>query len=80
MGLAAELAKPFRLNAEESSIVGLFKANTPSVVYITNLAVRRDQFTLDVQKVPQVSVHPRTTAGLRLAVAPGGVSGWRTLP
>jgi len=52
--VATELAKPFRLTSEESSIVGLFKANTPSVVYITNLAVRRDQFTLDIQRVPQV--------------------------
>jgi len=53
VGVATELAKPFRLTSEESSIVGLFKANTPSVVYITNLAVRRDQFTLDIQRVPQ---------------------------
>jgi len=48
-------AAPFRLNSEESTTVSLFKRNTPSVVYITNLAVQRDQFTLDVLEVPQGS-------------------------
>lgn len=33
----------------------LFQENTPSVVYITNLAVRQDAFTLDVLEVPQGS-------------------------
>jgi len=43
----------FRLTPTESGTVNLFKRNTPSVVYVTNLAVRRDQFTLDVINYPQ---------------------------
>eukprot|EP00238_Polyblepharides_amylifera_P014184 CAMPEP_0196581168 /NCGR_PEP_ID=MMETSP1081-20130531/32746_1 /TAXON_ID=36882 /ORGANISM="Pyramimonas amylifera, Strain CCMP720" /LENGTH=449 /DNA_ID=CAMNT_0041901289 /DNA_START=109 /DNA_END=1458 /DNA_ORIENTATION=+ len=48
-------APPFRLSGEEGTIVKLFNANTPSVVYINNLALRRDDFTLDVLSVPQGS-------------------------
>ncbi|BBN16937.1 protease Do-like 1, chloroplastic [Marchantia polymorpha subsp. ruderalis] len=48
-------APPRKLQREELATVQLFKDNTPSVVYITNLAVRRDVFTLDVMAVPQGS-------------------------
>eukprot|EP00271_Cylindrocystis_brebissonii_P011602 TRINITY_DN29472_c0_g1_i1.p1 TRINITY_DN29472_c0_g1~~TRINITY_DN29472_c0_g1_i1.p1 ORF type:complete len:600 (-),score=92.39 TRINITY_DN29472_c0_g1_i1:580-2268(-) len=48
-------APPRKLQADEEAVVQLFRDNTPSVVYITNLAVRRDVFTLDVMAVPQGS-------------------------
>lgn len=44
-----------KLQADELATVRLFQENTPSVVYITNLAVRQDAFTLDVLEVPQGS-------------------------
>lgn len=44
-----------KLQSEELATVQLFQENTPSVVYITNLASRRDAFTLDVLEVPQGS-------------------------
>lgn len=46
-------AAPRQLMGDELATVQLFKENTPSVVYITNLAVRRDVFTLDVLEEPQ---------------------------
>ncbi|RLM99507.1 hypothetical protein C2845_PM06G02660 [Panicum miliaceum] len=49
------VATPRKLQADELATVRLFKENTPSVVYITNLAVRQDAFTLDVLEVPQGS-------------------------
>ncbi|KAK9914941.1 hypothetical protein WJX75_002591 [Coccomyxa subellipsoidea] len=45
-------ARP-RLTQDEQLTVDLFKRNTPSVVFITNLAVRRDAFTLDMMEIPQ---------------------------
>ncbi|CAL8468546.1 g8086 [Coccomyxa elongata] len=42
-----------KLTADEQLTVNLFKRNTPSVVFITNLAVRRDAFTLDMMEIPQ---------------------------
>ncbi|KAI5012043.1 hypothetical protein ZWY2020_024177 [Hordeum vulgare] len=44
-----------KLQADELATVRLFKDNTPSIVYITNLAVMQDAFTLDVLEVPQGS-------------------------
>lgn len=44
-----------KLQTDELTTVNLFRDNTPSVVYITNLAVRQDAFTLDVLQVPQGS-------------------------
>lgn len=44
-----------KLQTDELTTVNLFRENTPSVVYITNLAVRQDAFTLDVLEVPQGS-------------------------
>jgi S1-C subfamily serine protease len=42
------------LAADESSTIELFRQASPSVVYITNLALRRDPFFgFDVQEVPQ---------------------------
>uniref|UniRef100_A0A1J3EVL1 Protease Do-like 1, chloroplastic n=2 Tax=Noccaea caerulescens TaxID=107243 RepID=A0A1J3EVL1_NOCCA len=46
---------PKKLQTDELATVRLFQENTPSVVYITNLAVRQDAFTLDVLEVPQGS-------------------------
>ncbi|KAA8530241.1 hypothetical protein F0562_004950 [Nyssa sinensis] len=46
---------PRKLQSDELATVRLFQDNTPSVVYITNLAVRQDAFTLDVLEVPQGS-------------------------
>eukprot|EP00270_Netrium_digitus_P009637 TRINITY_DN2939_c0_g1_i1.p1 TRINITY_DN2939_c0_g1~~TRINITY_DN2939_c0_g1_i1.p1 ORF type:complete len:550 (+),score=101.32 TRINITY_DN2939_c0_g1_i1:63-1652(+) len=44
-----------KLQPDELATIQLFKESTPAVVYITNLAVRRDVFTLDVMEVPQGS-------------------------
>ncbi|XP_078151319.1 degP protease 1 [Carex rostrata] len=44
-----------KLQSDELATVKLFQVNTPSVVYITNLAARQDLFTLDVLEVPQGS-------------------------
>ncbi|KAI3474887.1 hypothetical protein Pfo_030198, partial [Paulownia fortunei] len=46
---------PRKLQPDELATVRLFQENTPSVVYITNLASRQDAFTLDVLEVPQGS-------------------------
>lgn len=44
-----------KLQPDELATVRLFQENTPSVVYITNLATKQDAFTLDVFEVPQGS-------------------------
>ncbi|XP_061363196.1 protease Do-like 1, chloroplastic [Gastrolobium bilobum] len=49
------VATPRKLQSDELATVRLFQENTPSVVYITNLAVKQDAFTLDVLEVPQGS-------------------------
>ena len=41
------------LSDEEKTTIAIFKGASPSVVYITTLAVRREQFGFDVQDVPQ---------------------------
>ncbi|CAM8995384.1 unnamed protein product [Rhodiola kirilowii] len=46
---------PRKLQTDERATVRLFQENTPSVVYITNLAAKQDMFTLDVLEVPQGS-------------------------
>ncbi|CAK7328059.1 unnamed protein product [Dovyalis caffra] len=46
---------PRKLQSDELATVRLFQENTPSVVYITNLAARQDAFTLDLLEVPQGS-------------------------
>ncbi|KAH9613343.1 hypothetical protein KSS87_022399 [Heliosperma pusillum] len=46
---------PRKLQTDELATVRLFQENTPSVVYITNLATKQDMFTLDVFEVPQGS-------------------------
>ncbi|KAL9264564.1 Protease Do-like 1, chloroplastic-like protein [Drosera capensis] len=46
---------PRKLQNDELATVRLFQENTPSVVYITNLAEKQDVFTLDVLEVPQGS-------------------------
>lgn len=49
------VTKPRKLQSDELATVKLFQENTPSVVYITNLATKQDAFTLDVFEVPQGS-------------------------
>ncbi|CAJ2665407.1 unnamed protein product [Trifolium pratense] len=49
------VTSPRKLQSDELATVRLFQENTPSVVYITNLAVKQDVFTLDVLEVPQGS-------------------------
>jgi hypothetical protein len=44
-----------RYSAEEQATINLFQKNTPSVVYITNLAQRRDVFTLNITEVGSVT-------------------------
>ncbi|KAI5665529.1 hypothetical protein M9H77_15382 [Catharanthus roseus] len=46
---------PRKLQSDELATVRLFQENTPSVVYITNLAAKQDAFTLDIFEVPQGS-------------------------
>jgi S1-C subfamily serine protease len=41
------------LTGEEKATVELFEQASPSVVYVTNLAVRRALFSMDVSEVPQ---------------------------
>lgn len=41
------------LQAEEITNIALFEKLSPSVVNVTNLAVRRDRFTMDVTTIPQ---------------------------
>jgi S1-C subfamily serine protease len=41
------------LDGEEKGTIDLFKAVSPSVVHVTNLAVHRDRYTLNVQEVPR---------------------------
>jgi S1-C subfamily serine protease len=41
------------LSDVEQSTINLFKNASPSVVYITTLAVRRDSLTLNLQKIPE---------------------------
>ncbi|KAL0377427.1 UNVERIFIED_CONTAM: Protease Do-like 1, chloroplastic [Sesamum radiatum] len=46
---------PKKLQPDELATVRLFQENTPSVVYVTNIASRQDAFTLDLLEVPQGS-------------------------
>ena len=46
-------AQAAQLTASESSTIRLFQRNTSSVVYITNLAFRRDAFTMNTFEIPQ---------------------------
>lgn len=41
------------LAEDERSTIALFKEASPSVVYVTSLAVRRDRFSLNVQEIPR---------------------------
>src|SRR5437773_1464379 len=41
------------LAADEKATIDLFKQASPSVVYITTLAVQRDRFTLDLHEIPR---------------------------
>lgn len=42
-----------RLTSDENLTVDLFKKATPSVVNVTNLALRRDAFTMNMLEFPQ---------------------------
>jgi S1-C subfamily serine protease len=54
---AAAAARPVTprgdLAGDEKATVELFEQSAPAVVYITNLAVRRDAFSFDVMQIPQ---------------------------
>ncbi|KAI8111999.1 hypothetical protein M9435_004494 [Picochlorum sp. BPE23] len=41
------------LTSDENAVIRLFKATNQSVVYITNLAFRRDAFTMNTLEIPQ---------------------------
>ena len=41
------------LTAEERSVTSLFEEASPSVVYITSIALRRDFFRLNVMEIPR---------------------------
>jgi S1-C subfamily serine protease len=41
------------LSADELTTISLFEKLSPSVVYVTNLGVRRDRFSMDVTSIPQ---------------------------
>jgi S1-C subfamily serine protease len=41
------------LTSDENAVIRLFKATSQSVVYITNLAFRRDAFTMNTLEIPQ---------------------------
>ena len=47
------IAARAELDADEKKTVELFRAASPSVVYITNLGVRRDIFGMNVMEIPQ---------------------------
>lgn len=53
VALARQVTPRGELDSEEKANINLFKASTNSVVYITNLAVRRDPFNFNVMEVPQ---------------------------
>jgi S1-C subfamily serine protease len=46
---------PSGLGDDERSTIARFRAASPSVVFITNLAVRRDFFSMNVTEIPQGS-------------------------
>ena len=58
-GVPAEAAQPRPvaerppLNPDELALTRLFQQTSPSVVYITSLAVRRDFFSLNVMEIPR---------------------------
>lgn len=41
------------MTAEEKNTIELFKKSTPSVVSVTNLAMKRDAFTMNMLEIPQ---------------------------
>ncbi len=41
------------LGADEKARIAVFEAVSPSVVHITNIAVRRDAFTMDITEIPR---------------------------
>lgn len=41
------------LSSDELTTISLFEQLSPSVVYVTNLAQRRDRFSMDVTSIPQ---------------------------
>lgn len=50
---ARPVAPRGELHADERATIELFRQASPSVVFITSLAVRRDRFSLDVQRIPR---------------------------
>lgn len=41
------------LGADEKATIAVFETVSPSVVHITNIAVRRDAFTMDITEIPR---------------------------
>jgi S1-C subfamily serine protease len=41
------------LGADEKATIAVFQAVSPSVVHITNIAIQRDSFSMDVTEIPQ---------------------------
>ena len=52
---AVDTASVDGLSSDELSNISLFERLSPSVVYVTNLAVRRDRFSMDATSIPQGS-------------------------
>lgn len=52
---ALDAASVDGLSSDEISNISLFERLSPSVVYVTNLAVRRDRFSMDATSIPQGS-------------------------
>ncbi|PNW86485.1 hypothetical protein CHLRE_02g088400v5 [Chlamydomonas reinhardtii] len=52
VGPSPVMAKP-RMTPEEQLTIEIFRKNTPSVVNVTNLAVKRDAFTMNMLELPQ---------------------------
>jgi S1-C subfamily serine protease len=53
--LAMERPLPAGLLADERNTIDIFRRTSPSVVFVTNTALRRDVFSLNVVEVPQGS-------------------------
>lgn len=52
MAPSMALARP-KLTPEEQLTIEIFKRSTPSVVNVTNLAIKRDAFTMNMLELPQ---------------------------
>lgn len=51
--IASPTPSAVALSSDEMATISLFEKLSPSVVYVTNLAERRDRFSMDVTSIPQ---------------------------